>query len=226
MTFLEIMTAGGFVMPVLMLCSVYSVAVLLMRVLGNYSMQKAAPRDLLREVPQLVRLGKVEQARSLCFRNSSALSRLYITVLDSIALPYDEAQGRLFRAGRAEFKILMSHLGSLNTIATLGPLLGLLGTVSGMIKAFYIIRQGGIGDPARLAGGISEALISTAAGLIVAIIAYVLYRYFLSQARNTFFRLDSAAKDLFEELRIVMRSESLQAIELGENHPLSRSVGK
>ena len=226
MTFFEIMTAGGFVMPVLMLCSVYSVAVLLLRVFGKFSTKKAVPRDLLREVPQLVRLGKLEQARSLCFRDASALSRLYVTVLDSTALPYDEAQGQLARAGRAEFKILMSHLSSLNTIATLGPLLGLLGTVSGMIKAFYIIRQGGIVDPTRLAGGISEALISTAAGLIVAIIAYVLYRFFLSQARNTFFRLDSAAKDLFDELRMLIRSGSLQAIELGEGHLLSRSIGK
>ncbi len=84
--------------------------------------------------------------------------------------------------GRREAAILERYINVVGTIAAIAPLLGLLGTVFGMIKAFDVISIQGVGNPSSLAGGISEALITTAAGLVVAIPTFVLYRYLANKA--------------------------------------------
>ena len=104
--------------------------------------------------------------------------------------------------GGREGVILEKHVGILSTIANLTPLLGLLGTVSGMIKTFNVISLQGVGNPALLAGGISEALITTATGLSVAIPTLVCYRIL---------------KDKAEALIFEMEENSLKIIEIIEN---------
>jgi len=97
---------------------------------------------------------------------------------------------RIEEVGRREVASLESYINVIGTIAGISPLLGLLGTVSGMIKAFNIISLQGIADPASLAGGISEALITTAAGLVVAIPAYVIYRYLMNKADSLILEME------------------------------------
>jgi biopolymer transport protein ExbB len=82
-------------------------------------------------------------------------------------------------SGRREAKALENRLDFLSMLAAVSPLLGLLGTITGMINTFVVVRMSGLGDPMKLSGGISEALICTAAGLVVAIPAVVFHRYFL-----------------------------------------------
>jgi len=113
--------------------------------------------------------------------------------------------------GRHVIHELERFLNTLGTIAGISPLLGLLGTVIGMIKVFAAIMQAGVGDPGPLAGGISEALITTAAGLTVAIPSFFFYRYFRGQVRTYVVAMEQLALDLINTIehgnRELRRSE-------------------
>jgi biopolymer transport protein ExbB len=114
--------------------------------------------------------------------------------------------------GRQEAAKLERYVGVVGTIAAISPLLGLLGTVTGMIKAFNVISTHGVGNPSSLAGGISEALITTAAGLIVAIPAYVMYRYLMSKVDRIILSMEKYSLhlvDLLEERNNLSGRESV-----------------
>jgi biopolymer transport protein ExbB len=102
--------------------------------------------------------------------------------------------------GRREGVILERNMGVLLTIANLSPLLGLLGTVSGMIKTFNAISVYGVGDSAPLAGGIAEALITTASGLLVAIPTLVAYRFLVDKAQTLIFEMEESSLRLVDTL--------------------------
>ena len=103
-------------------------------------------------------------------------------------------------AGSSEVPYLERHLRILGTIITVSPLLGLLGTVMGMIKAFNVISVQGVGQPGALAGGIAEALITTAVGLSIAIPSLVLYNYFTHRTDRLIRKLENASTDFLESL--------------------------
>jgi biopolymer transport protein ExbB len=160
----EIVTAGGIVMVPIILCSILAVAITLER-LWTLREQRVVPTELTDKVWQWV------ENRALSDKQVSALQQ-------------HSPLGRVLAAGlanrhrdRAVVHDLERFLNTLGTIAAITPLLGLLGTVTGMIRTFKAITVAGIGNPAAMAGGIAEALITTAAGLLVAIPALVAYRY-------------------------------------------------
>ena len=118
--------------------------------------------------------------RATCrpWRRTRPLGELLAAALAVRHRPRDEIKERLEDAGRHVTHRMERFLNSLGTIALIAPLLGLLGTVIGLIRMFLAVMASGVGDPMKMAGGIGEALICTASGLIVAIPAYVLHRYF------------------------------------------------
>jgi biopolymer transport protein ExbB len=193
---LDIFQKGGPLMYPILLCSVMALAIFLERIWTFYRIRRGT--DLLvREVESLANKGHIDEALVVCQRSGSPLSRIFIAALRASGRSRDHLKTVVEEVGSRETAPLEKYLGLMGTIATISPLLGLLGTVLGMIEAFTVIATHGAGTPATLGGGISQALITTAAGLAVAIPTILLHKYLSS-------RVDRIALD-FEEysLRLV-----------------------
>ena len=172
----EIVRAGGLFMWPIILCSIIAAAIVLER-LWTLQQRRVVPPDLTRRVWQLVETGQVNDKVIAALHENSPMGKLLATGLANRHRPREVLMERLQDTGRHVVHDLDRFLNTLGTIAGISPLLGLLGTVMGIIKAFTAISQGGMGDPKLLSGGISEALVTTAAGLCVAIPALIAYRY-------------------------------------------------
>jgi biopolymer transport protein ExbB len=172
----EIVRAGGLFMWPIILCSVIAAAIILER-LWTLQDKRVLPRDLTEKVWKLVEANQVNDKVVTALEQNSPLGKVLAAGLASRNRPREVIVQRLEDTGRHVVHELERFINTLGTIASVSPLLGLLGTVTGIIKAFNAIQAGGMGDPRMLSGGISEALITTAAGLVVAIPALIGYRY-------------------------------------------------
>jgi biopolymer transport protein ExbB len=160
----------------IVLCSVGAAAIILER-LWTLQEQRVLPRDLVRRVRQLVEADQVTDKVIAALEQNSPLGRVLAAGLANRHRGREIMMERLEDAGRHVVHDLERFLNTLGTIASTSPLLGLLGTVTGIIKSFNALQAGAAGDPRMLSGGIAEALIATAAGLCVAIPALIAYRY-------------------------------------------------
>jgi biopolymer transport protein ExbB len=183
-------------------CSVLALAVILER-LWNLRAGKVIPPDVLAQVNHWVGQGVVEEAIALCRRVRTPMTSIIMAGLVNSRSSRAEIRLAVEDAGRQEVPALDKNLNWLAICAAISPLIGLLGTVTGMIKVFKVVALEGPGNPYAMAAGISEALVTTAAGLIVAIPALLFYHYFSGKSDN---------------LVIEMERYSLQVVNLlGEN---------
>lgn len=174
---LELLIAGGWVMWPILLCSAVTLAIVLER-FWTLRRSKVLPLDLGDEVRQWAISGRLDPRHIDSLRTNSPLGAVLAAALEVRHKPREQIKERVEDVGRHQMHRLERFLNTLGTIASLSPLLGLLGTVFGMIKMFLGILTHGVGDANQLAGGIGEALITTAAGLCVAIPSLMFYRYF------------------------------------------------
>ena len=172
----ELVRAGGPFMWPIILCSVIAAAIVFER-LWTLQERRVLPPDLTRRVWQLVESGQVNEKVIAALEQNSPMGRLLAVGLQHHHRAREILRERLEDAGRHIVHDLERFLNTLGTIAGISPLLGLLGTVMGIIKSFNAISVGGMGDPRLLSAGISEALVCTAAGLCVAIPSLICYRY-------------------------------------------------
>lgn len=163
---------GGWMMIPLALCSLISVSIILERWLFFRRLGKVAQAE---EIVHLVHGGKIKEGQTLASESSLPL----VKVLEAgIANPSDPAKA-MEAAGISQCSVMKRGLPALDTIVTLAPLLGLLGTILGMINSFQIMAMvGGGGSPHAVTGGVAEALIATATGISVAVITLIPYNYF------------------------------------------------
>ena len=173
---LEIFQKGGPLMYPILFCSVLGLAIFLERVWTFHRFRRGC-EELIREVASLLGAQRLAEAVAACQRTDTPLGRVVFAALRAAGRPRTQIKEVTEEAGRREAAPLERYLGLLGTIASLSPLLGLLGTVLGMIQAFNVIATQGVGTPATLGGGISQALITTAAGLAVAIPTILLHKY-------------------------------------------------
>lgn len=173
----ELIAAGGWLMVPILICSVFAMAIIGER-FWTLQSHRIIPRHLVARSWSLVRDRKMSSDEVLRLREDSPLGRVLAAGLVNMHQSREVMMEAIEDAGRHEAHGLERFLNSLGTIAAVTPLLGLLGTVIGMIKVFSAITTQGVGNAPALAGGISEALITTAAGLTVAIPALIAYRYF------------------------------------------------
>lgn len=195
---LELMKAGGWLMVPILLCSVVALAIIIER-FWTLQRKRIAPSGLVLEVWQLARQGRIDRERLRTLRDGSPLGRILAAGLVNLRHDREVMKESIEDTGRHVVHELQRFLNTLGTIAAIAPLLGLLGTVIGMIKVFAVITTEGVGDPGVLAGGISEALITTAAGLSVAIPSLMFYRYFRGRV---------------DELVITMEQEAIKLVEV------------
>ncbi len=172
----EIVRAGGPLMWPIIICSIGAAAIVLER-LWTLQDKRVLPPELTQKVWQLVEANQVTDKVISALEQNSPLGKLLAAGLSNRHRPREIMMERLEDTGRHVVHELERFLNTLGTIAGICPLLGLLGTVTGIIRAFNAIQAGGMGDPRALSGGIAEALIATATGLCVAIPALISYRY-------------------------------------------------
>ncbi len=174
----ELLAKGGVIMIPIGFCSVLSLAIVIER-FWSLRRQQIIPAQEVKRVETLVKKGRLSEASKICqVQPSSSYARTVLCGLEQAGKRRSILKEGIEEAGRQEVIIMERYLTLLGTIASITPLLGLLGTVLGMIKVFTVISSVGVGDPSILASGIGEALITTAAGLSVAIPALVFHRYF------------------------------------------------
>jgi len=193
----ELVQAGGWLMIPILLCSVISLAIISER-LWTLRKKKVIPAKLVSGIWVLLKNDALTQKHIDEIENGSPLGRVLAAGLINRHLSRDLIRESIEESGRFVVHEMERFLNTLGTISTIAPLLGLLGTVIGMIKVFTAITTVGVGDPTQLAGGISEALITTAAGLTVAIPSLIFYRHL---------------KRKIDELVVAMEQEAMKLVE-------------
>ncbi|MEP7186848.1 MAG: MotA/TolQ/ExbB proton channel family protein [Rhodanobacter sp.] len=204
---LEILLAGGWAMVPILICSAIALAIVLERC-WTLRRKSVLPPGLGDEVRQWARSGQLDPGHLEALSNGSPLGELLAAALAVRKQPRDIIKERIEDTGRHVVHRMERYLNTLGTIALIGPLLGLFGTVIGLIRMFMDVMAGGIGDPAKMAGGIGEALICTASGLTVAIPAYVLHRYFRSRVAGYCVDMERQATALLDDLTLTSSASS------------------
>jgi biopolymer transport protein ExbB len=179
----ELIEKGGLIMYPLMLASLLMIIIIIERLIMLRQKRIIIP-EIINIIENIKSSYDIELAKSICTKYNGPLPNLIRIGLESDTLDKRELRELIEDQGRQEIRKLEKWLGVLETIAVSGPLLGLLGTVLGMIKVFKVIQEQGIGQASALAGGISQALVTTVAGLIIGIIALIFYNYFTHKAEN------------------------------------------
>lgn len=173
----ELLKAGGWLIIPLLVCSVLALTIIVERFL-SLNPRKVAPPDLLAQVWTWIKNNQLDAGKIKQLRQSSPLGQILATGLANSRYGREVMKESIEESASHVVHDMERYLNALGTIAVIAPLLGLLGTVVGMIKVFSQIMLQGTGNASAFAGGISQALITTAVGLCVAIPAMVMYRYF------------------------------------------------
>ncbi|MCP3689253.1 MAG: MotA/TolQ/ExbB proton channel family protein [Gammaproteobacteria bacterium] len=203
----ELVLAGGWLMIPILLCSVIAFAIVSERI-WTLRQKKVIPSKLVAGIWKLLNSDSLTDRHIEQIEKGSPLGRVLAAGLINRHLSRDMVRESIEETGRFVVHEMERFLNTLGTISTITPLLGLLGTVIGMIKVFTAITTVGVGDPAQLAGGISEALITTAAGLTVAIPSLIFHRHL---------------KRRIDELVVGMEQEAMKLVEFlhGDRKKLS-----
>lgn len=181
----------------IVICSVVAMAIIFERFWALRA-HKVLPREIVPEIWKQYKDNRLDNATVRNLRANSPLGTVLAAGVINRLHGREVMKEAIEEAGRHVVYELERFLNTLGTIASITPLLGLLGTVVGMIKVFTAIVQGGVGDPEILAGGISEALITTAAGLSVAIPALMFHRYFQGRVIELVIKMEEEAIRLIE----------------------------
>ncbi len=213
---LSFVEKGGLMMYPIIFCSVLVLGIGLERA---YSLRRKniIDAEFLEKFRSHWNWDDLQLGLQLCASYDTSLARVLKTGLLRFGEKVDEIERAIEGAGQHEASLLNSNLRALGAIANITPMMGLLGTVFGMIKAFNVISQSGTGNPGLVASGISEALITTAAGMMVGIPALVLYHYFRAKIDRFVFEMEEISFQLVEELSFdAMREKKVQEVRTGK----------
>ncbi len=195
----ELMIKGGPLMFLILLCSVIAFAVVIER-LWHLWRAKINTKDFMEDIAETLKRNKIMLAIDKCNVMPGPIAEILKAGILKYDRPRSEIKEAVEDAGLHEVPRLEKNLGVLATIAHIAPLIGLLGTVTGMVRAFQVIEQKAVAmtpvNPGDLAGGIWEALITTVAGLAVAIPTYVAYNFLVTKVDGFVLEIEKSATDL------------------------------
>jgi biopolymer transport protein ExbB len=195
----EIVKAGGIMMGPIILASIIAAAIILERI-WTLQEKRVLPAELTEKVWRWVEQRQIQDKHIAALQQNSPLGKILAAGLANRHRDRSIIKESIEDTGRHVVHELDRFIGALGTIATLSPLMGLLGTVFGMIRTFNAITTAGIGNPAALASGIAEALITTAAGLTVAIPAVIGYRFLRGKVDGLVVRMEKEAMKLVQAI--------------------------
>lgn len=197
--FFAFLARGGLMMYPLLLCSILGLAIVIEKTLSLRRKNVIIP-EVINLLDNIRGPDDVGLALSMCEKYDGSFANIIRVGLENRELPKDEIKEALNDQGRQEVHTLERGLVMLETIAAISPLLGLLGTVIGILKVFNIISIMGVGQASALSGGISEALISTIVGLSIGIPAVVVYNYFSNKAEGLVLEIEKYSSILLRKV--------------------------
>jgi len=201
MNLLDIFLKGGFLMYAILACSIIGLAVIIDRFVVLRKAKINVPAFMVR-IRGFIKKKDISGAISYCMQEKSPVANIVRKGLKKYRYGHDRVKEAIENAGSAEISKLEKGLSVLATVAGIAPLLGFLGTVTGMIQAFITIQDlAGAANPSDLAGGIWEALITTAFGLMIGIPALVFYNYFLSNVKKLVGEMETVANDVIDVIQ-------------------------
>lgn len=200
-TLIDLMLKGGFMMIPILLLSIVAVVIFVERYL---TLRKAGetPEDFTDDIRAKVISGDINGARMLCATTGTPVARMIEKGLSRLGSPLKNIEVSIENVGKIEIYKLEKNLGVLATISGAAPMIGFLGTVTGMIQAFIAIAQEeGSVSPKLLSSGIYEAMVTTAAGLIVGIIGYLGYNFLVTRMQKVIHRMEYSAIEFIDLLQ-------------------------
>ena len=192
----------------LMFCSILALAIIVERLI-NLRQSRTMPVDEVEHLESLITGGLLEQAEEYCTRRPGPLNNIVLAALENRDESREAIRQVVEDQGRQEVPRLERYLGVLGTIVSISPLLGLLGTVTGMISVFQVVSAQGVGQADALAGGIAETLITTATGLTIAIPALAVYNYLAGKAEDLVLEMERLALQMLKS--IILQQEATEA---------------
>lgn len=195
----EIVKAGGIVMVPIILASIIAAAIFLERI-WTLQQRRVLPAELTEKVWKWVEQRQIQDKHIVALQQNSPLGKILAAGLANRHRERSVMKEAIEDTGRHVVHELERFINALGTIASIAPLMGLLGTVLGMIRTFNTLNAGGAGNPTMLAGGIAEALITTAAGLTVAIPALLGYKYLRGRVANLVVEMEKEAMKLVQSI--------------------------
>jgi len=207
---LEIFQAGGALMWPLLFCSVVAIGIILEK-FWMLKVNSVVPSKLQVQITELIDAETLEAHKVEALRRHSALGEVLASGIRNRAHGRDHMKQAIEESGRFVVHRLSKRLNALGTIASVSPLIGLLGTVVGMIQVFAAIQTSGVGDPSVLSGGISQALITTAVGLSIGIVTLLFFRFF---------------KGRIEQIAIMLERNAIHLVELATAKRVSAAAAK
>jgi len=196
---IEFFNKGGFVMYPLLACSILGLAIVIEKALSLRRKNVIVP-EIVNVLDNIKGPEDVGLALSLCEKHQGPFANIIRAGLESRNLPREEIKESLIDQGRQEVHTLERGLVVLETIAGIAPLLGLLGTVVGILRVFNVIAELGVGQASQLSGGISEALITTIVGLSIGIPAVVVYNLFANKAEELVLEIEKYSSQLLKKV--------------------------
>ncbi len=206
---LDFLDKGGFIIYPLMLCSVLGLAIVIEKITSLRRVKVIVP-EIVSVLDNIKGPADIGLALSICEKHEGSFANIIRMGLESRELPRDEIKEALNDQGRQEVHHLERGLVVLETIAGITPLLGLLGTVIGILKVFNVISIQGVGQATALSGGISEALITTIVGLSIGIPAVVVYNYFSNKAEGLVLEIEKYSSALIKKVTSFQNNTKVQ----------------
>jgi biopolymer transport protein ExbB len=211
---IEIFKSGGIMMYPLLLSSILGLTIIIERFIVLRKKKILVP-EITAVIDKINEIENFSLVRSVCEKFKGPFSQITMSCIDNRDLPPEELRVLIEDEGRQQVRTLNRGLGTIETIAGIAPLMGLLGTVIGMIKVFDIIQSLGVGQARALSGGISEALITTAAGLMIGIPALIFYNYLNSRSESLILDIEKYIVLLLNKIvRLNHKSEEKTGINL------------
>lgn len=196
----ELAIKGGWIIAILAVFSIIAVYIFIER-FSIINRASNEDRNFMNNIKDFIHNGRIDSALSLCRNNNSPIARMIEKGLSRIGRPLNDINTAIENVGKLEVSRLEKNTAGLATIAGAAPMLGFLGTVIGMIRAFYDMSMAGNNiDIALLSGGIYQAMITTVAGLIVGIIAYICYNILVARVEKLVYKLEARATEFMDLL--------------------------
>lgn len=197
----DLLLKGGYMMVPLLILSISAIVILVERVLSINNASKT-PAAFMDEIKRLVLGGNINEARLLCSKTNTPIARMVEKGISRIGSPLKNIEVSIENVGKIELYKLEKNLSLLATISGAAPMMGFLGTVTGMIQAFIAIAQEeGSVSPKLLSSGIYEAMITTAVGLLIGIVAYLSYNYLVTRVQKLVHKMEYTTVDFIDLLQ-------------------------
>lgn len=210
---LEFISKGGFIMYPLLISALIALTVIIERWVVFHKTYATDPKAI-QEVFTKIQSGNLSQAAEICGQNITPVNSVLSAGIRHFDNPLDEMELSMKNQAEAWVPLLEKRIEMIDTVITAAPLMGLLGTITGMMGSFQVLSEKGVNEPNAITGGVAEALIATATGLVIALICLVAYNYLLARVKLFIYEVESIASRLVEVRLAAHRLKGLKASNL------------